>query len=153
MSASRFLLPIVYSEGETHKKVKNRWNSLRNFVQFVSSDGHCRKNLWDVCFSLLKIICALIARGTRPLWTQWFWTCSQPRCTPLTAGMPAVGVVQRDCRWDLKNSGNSHWSCEPITQWALGNPNLYLDPPITIEWCQPIGGHVSFPTDSLIPSG
>ena len=35
-------------------------------------------------------------------------------------------------------------------QWALRNPNLYLDQPITKTWCQPIGGHVSNPTDCLI---
>ena len=29
------------------------------------------------------------------------------------------------------------------------NPNLYLEQPITKGWCQAIGGHVLYPTDSL----
>ena len=46
--------------------------------------------------------------------------------------------------------GNSHWSRDSIKQWALGNPNLCLDQPITKGWCQPIGDHVFYPTDSPI---
>ena len=38
----------------------------------------------------------------------------------------------------------------PWCNGALGNPNLYLDQPITKGWCQPIGGHGSYPTDSPI---
>ena len=30
----------------------------------------------------------------------------------------AVKAVRRDCHWGLKNSGNSHWSCQPIMQWG-----------------------------------
>ena len=40
----------------------------------------------------------------------------------------------------------------PYCNRALGNPNLYLDQPITKSRCQPIGGHVSYPTDSPIVS-
>ena len=32
----------------------------------------------------------------------------------------------------------------------MGNPNLYLDQPITKAWFQPIGGHVSNPNDNPI---
>ena len=64
--------------------------------------------------------------------------------------LPAVRAVQRDCHWGLNNSWNSHWSREPIMQWELGNPNLSLYQPITKGWCQPIGGHVTYPTDRPI---
>ena len=50
----------------------------------------------------------------------------------------------------LKNEGNSPWSCEPTIHGDWGNPNLYLDQPITKGWCQPMGGHASHPTDSPI---
>ena len=46
------------------------------------------------------------------------WTLSQSTCTALTAGMPAVRAVHGDCHWGLKNTGNSHWSCDPIMQWG-----------------------------------
>ena len=36
----------------------------------------------------------------------------------------------------------------PYCNGALGNPKLYLDQPVTKGWCQAIGGHVSYPTDS-----
>ena len=36
----------------------------------------------------------------------------------------------------------------PNCNGALGNRNVYLDQLITKAWCQPIGGHVSYPTDS-----
>ena len=32
----------------------------------------------------------------------------------------AIRAVQRDCHWGLKNSGNSHWSHEPIMEWGTG---------------------------------
>ena len=53
----------------------------------------------------------------------------------------------RDCLWPLKNSGNSLWSQEPTFHCHWGNPNLYSDQPIVKQWCQPIGGRVSFPTN------
>ena len=40
-----------------------------------------------------------------------------------------------------------------ISAWcngALGNRNLYLNQPVTKAWCQPIGGHISYTTDSPI---
>ena len=39
------------------------------------------------------------------------------RC-PNARHLPTVRAVQRDCHWGLKNSGNSHWSHEPIMQWG-----------------------------------
>ena len=60
--------------------------------------------------------------------------------------LPAVKAVQGDCQWE--NVGNSHRSHEPTIHCDWGNPNLYLDQPITIGWCQPVGGHVSYLTDS-----
>ena len=32
--------------------------------------------------------------------------------------LTAVRAVRRDCHWGLKNSGNSHWSHEPIMHWG-----------------------------------
>ena len=84
----------------------------------------------------------------------------QPQCVVMTSGvgshpavidcftvslhssngrqMPAIRAEQGDCERPL-NSGNSHRSCEPTKHCDWGNPNLYLDQPITKEWCQPIG--------------
>ena len=61
---------------------------------------------------------------------------------------PAVRAVQRDCHWGLKNS--SHWSCEPIMQWGIGQSQTIFTPTNHKAWCQSIGGHVSYPTDSPI---
>ena len=59
-------------------------------------------------------------------------------------------AVQGDFQWPLKNDGKFHWSHEPTMHCDWGNPNLYLDQPITKWWCQSIRGHVSYPTDSPI---
>ena len=39
-------------------------------------------------------------------------------------------------------------SCEVTFYRSWGNSKLYFDQPITKGWCQPIGGDVSYPTDS-----
>ena len=45
--------------------------------------------------------------------------------------MPAIRAVQMDCHW-------GHWGhVSPQCNGALGNPNLYLDQPITKVQCQP----------------
>ena len=48
----------------------------------------------------------------------------------------------------FENGINSHRSLEPRMHCDWGNHNLYLDQPITKWWCQPIGGHALYPTDS-----
>ena len=68
----------------------------------------------------------------------------------LAQHLPAVRAVQGDCQWPFKNGGNSHCSYRPRINCDWGIPNLYLDYPITKGWCQPIWGHVSYPTDSPI---
>ena len=78
------------------------------------------------------------------------YSLSQSPCTALTAGinLPVVRAVQGNCHWGPKK----RWEF-PLVTWehnALGNPNLYLDQPITKAWCQPVGGRVSYPTDSPI---
>ena len=55
--------------------------------------------------------------------------------------LPAVRAVQRDCEWPLKNCGSFYRSRQPTIHWDWGNPNLYLDQPITKGW-----DHVSYPT-------
>ena len=50
--------------------------------------------------------------------------------------------------WKMVDISTDHVS--PKCNGALGKPNLYLDQPITKAWYQPIGGHVSYPTDSRI---
>ena len=47
-----------------------------------------------------------------------------------------------------ENGGNCHQSHKSTIHCDWGNPNLYLDQPITRGWCQPIGIHVSHSTDS-----
>ena len=41
---------------------------------------------------------------------------------------PKVRAVKRDCRWDLKNSGNSYWSRDPIVQWDTRQSQYILRP-------------------------
>ena len=73
--------------------------------------------------------------------------------TVLTAGIYlSLGLYQ----WCLGVNGiwktveipTGHVS--PQSNGSRGNRNLYLDHPITQGWCQPIGGHVSYSTDSPI---
>ena len=63
------------------------------------------------------------------------------------------------CRWGcakgLSLRSEKQWEFPLITwahyaQWGTSNSNLYLHHPITKAWCQPIGGHVSYPTDDPI---
>ena len=76
---------------------------------------------------------------------------SQSSCTPLTAGkLPTVRSRQGDCQWPLKNSGNPHRSIEPRMHRDWGNHKQHLDQMITKGWCQPTGGHVSWPNGSPI---
>ena len=86
---------------------------------------------------------------------SWLQTLSQSPCTTLTADVclplgPCKGAVSGLSRVASKNGGNSHWSHdhEPTVHHSWGNPNLYLGQSVTKGWCQPIGGHVSYPTDS-----
>ena len=43
--------------------------------------------------------------------------------------LPAIGAVQKDCQWPLKNGGNCHWSCKPTIHCDWCNPNWYLHQP------------------------
>ena len=61
---------------------------------------------------------------------------------------PAVRTVQRDCHWGL----TKRWEFPPVT-WdhiAMGTrqSQSIFRPPITKGWCQPIWGHVCYPTDN-----
>ena len=66
-------------------------------------------------------------------------------CPP---GMPAVLAMQGDCQWPFENGANFHQSHKPTIHCNWGNPNLFLDQPITKGQCQPIRVHVSYHTDS-----
>ena len=72
-----------------------------------------------------------------------------PLHSPNGRHLPAVRAVQRDCHWGMKNGGNSHWSYEPIMQWDT-RQSQFIFRPITKAWCQPVRGHVLYPTDSPI---
>ena len=79
-------------------------------------------------------------------------TLSRSPCTALTTGicLPSglsKGTVTAGV-WKTVGIPTDHVS--PWCNGTLGNPNLYLEQPITKAWCQPIGGHVSYPTDSPI---
>ena len=58
------------------------------------------------------------------------------------------------CKWTVSSSWNvleiptGHMN--PQCNGTRGNPSLHLDQSFTKEWCQPIGYHVSQPTDSPI---
>ena len=41
-----------------------------------------------------------------------------PLHSPNSRHLPAIRAVQRDCHGGVENSGNSHWSCEPMMQWG-----------------------------------
>ena len=73
-------------------------------------------------------------------------TLSQSPSTALAADkLSDVRTEQRNCLWPLGNSGNSDETGEPTIHCDRGNPNQYLNRPITKRWCQPLGGHVSYP--------
>ena len=72
-----------------------------------------------------------------------------PLHSPNGRHLPAVRAVQRDCHWGMKNGGNSHWSYEPIMQWDTRQSQCMFRL-ITEAWCQPVRGHVLYPTDSPI---
>ena len=61
----------------------------------------------------------------------------------------AIGTVQMDCHWGLKNGGNSHRSHEPIMHWGTRKFQSVFRP-TNHKRLMPIGDHVSFPTDSPI---
>ena len=68
-----------------------------------------------------------------------------PLHSPYGRQMPAVRAVQRDCRWGLKNLGNSHRSREPIMQWDARESQSIFRPAnhkraMTANWM-----HVSYP--------
>ena len=51
--------------------------------------------------------------------------------------------------WKMVEIPTGHLTClSPQCIMTWGNPNLYLDQPITKGWCQPYGHHVSYPMDS-----
>ena len=63
---------------------------------------------------------------------------------------PAVRTVQRDCHWGL----TKRWefplvTCDHIAMGTRQSQSIFR-PPITKGWCQPIWGHVSYPTDNPI---
>ena len=78
-------------------------------------------------------------------------TFSQSPCTTLVAGIWLS--VRPDCQWRLKpvdiftNRVNSQCIATRC------NPHLSLDQPIIKGWCQSIGGHVLYPTDSATANG
>ena len=78
---------------------KAMWQSLQQWLQLVMFRG-----LWNSLVGL-----------TDPEGLDSF---TVPLLSPNGRHLPAVGAVQRDCHWGLKNGGNSHWSHEPIMQWG-----------------------------------
>ena len=62
--------------------------------------------------------------------------------------LPAVRAVQGNCQWPLQNGGNSHWPRQPIRQWDIRQSQQIFRPTNHKACCQPIGGHVSYQTDS-----
>ena len=57
-------------------------------------------------------------------------------------GRPVMRSVQGDCK-----------SCEPTIHFDRGNPNIFLNQPITMGWCQPIGGHIQYPVKVIMTPG
>ena len=81
----------------------------------------------------------------------WKMTISQSPCTALSAGICLpLGLCKGTVTevWNTVGIPIGHVRSE--CSGALSNPNLYLNQLITKEWCQPIGSHVSYPTDSPI---
>ena len=82
------------------------------------------------------------------------WIMSPPWPDSFTVSLhsPSGRQIGQGCARGLsvasQNHGNSHWSSDPISQCDWGNPNLYLDQPITKGLCQTTGGHALYPTDS-----
>ena len=65
--------------------------------------------------------------------------------SPKGRHLPAIGAVQGDCQWHLKNGGRSKRLRESILHRDSGNPNIYLNN----QWQKgSIGGHVSYPNYS-----
>ena len=71
-----------------------------------------------------------------------------PLQCPYGRHLPAVNAVQGDCHWGLKAVGNSYWSAEPMMQWGTRQLQTIFRQPIAKGGFQPIGGYVSYPTDS-----
>ena len=79
------------------------------------------------------------------------WTLSQSPCTALTAGICLpLGLCKGTVSGIWKTVEISIVHMNPQCNGTWGNPNLSLDQPITKAWCQPIRGHVSYPTDSPV---
>ena len=87
------------------------------------------------------------------LYFQWIWIMNENnsvKCVWVSAKLvcemkdsftvalhsPNVRAVHGDGQWPLKNSRNSHQSCEPKIHCNWGNPKLFLDQPITKGCCQ-----------------
>ena len=64
--------------------------------------------------------------------------------------LPAMEAVQGDCQRPYKNGGNSHQSCEPIILCELWmrQSQCIFRPTNHKGWYKPIGGQISYPTDS-----
>ena len=80
---------------------------------------------------------------------QGVQTVSQSPGTALTAGIRLPSGLCKGTvsgLWQPVEIPTSHVSPQSIA--TRGNPNLYLDQPITKGWCQPIRGHVPYLTDS-----
>ena len=61
---------------------------------------------------------------------------------------PAITAVEGGCHWPLKKRWKFPLARVPTTHCIWGMPDLYLGQPFTKDRCQPIGGHVSYYTDS-----
>ena len=68
--------------------------------------------------------------------------------SPLAQHLPAIRAVQGDVTGVWKTVGIPTGHVNPWCNGALGNPNLYLDQPIT-----KVRGHVSYPLTVLWPPG
>ena len=108
------------------------------------------------------------------LWDLWIWSPGVPHLTqpfschkiwweyisllancfivymhsPNGKHLPVVRAVQWDCRGPLQNGGNSHRSRGSSMYCDWGNPNLYLDEPMTKMCYRSTRCLASYPTDS-----
>ena len=159
-------MPEVYSSAK--QNLSNNFETLHH--------AKAMKSPTVVIFEDTKHIVVGLFNSCRPIWRHiWtkrfydmYFSLSQSPCTTLIAGSclswgqckgTATGVWKtvgtptgQDSAKGLPLRSEKQWEL-PLVTWAHnapGNPNLYLDQPITKWWCPPIGSHVSYPTGGHI---
>ena len=147
-------LAIVYStvySGADQRKHQS--SALLAFVLGVHRGPVNSPHKWPVTRKMFPFDDVIMCDRPVAVFTE---TLSQSPCTVLKAGkLPAFRVVQGDCFWPLQNGENSLRSRGPVIYYKLPR----------IEWLfqsilrsanrpdhEAVGGHVLYPTDSLIAS-